>query len=130
VQSWVADLNRLHKGEPALHELDHDPAGFEWVDFTDTANSVFSWLRRSRSGQLVLVVCNFTPVARHAYRVGVPAAGQWVEIANSDAGEYGGSGVGNFGGVRAQDVSAHGRPFSVELALPPLGVLMLRWGEP
>ncbi|MBL8948276.1 MAG: 1,4-alpha-glucan branching protein GlgB [Myxococcales bacterium] len=130
VQSWVADLNRLHRTEPALHELDHDPAGFEWVDFTDAANSVFVWLRRSRSGQVVLVVCNFTPVVRHAYRVGVPAAGQWVEIANSDAAMYGGSGVGNFGGVQAQDASAHGRPFSIELTLPPLGVLMFRWGEP
>jgi alpha-1,4-glucan:alpha-1,4-glucan 6-glycosyltransferase/4-alpha-glucanotransferase len=127
VQRWVADLNRLYTSEPALHQLDHEPAGFEWVDFSDAANSVFSWLRRDRDGRVVLVVCNFTPVVRGGYRVGVPHPGRWTEVANSDAEIYGGSGQGNYGGVDATQVPAHGRPWSVELTLPPLGVLMLRW---
>ena len=125
-QSWVADLNRLHRSEAPLHELDHEAAGFEWIDFSDTANSVISWLRRSRDGQTVLVVCNFTPMPRGGYRVGVPTGGAWVEIANSDARSYGGSGVGNCGGVHAKRRAAHGHDWSVELTLPPLGVLMLR----
>jgi 1,4-alpha-glucan branching enzyme len=129
VQRWVADLNHLYKSEPALHELDHEPAGFEWVDFSDAVHSVFSWLRRSRDGRHVLVVCNFTPVVRTHYRVGVPGPGRWVEIANSDAAIYGGSDQGNFGGAEAHEVPAHGRSWSVELTLPPLGVLMLRWGD-
>jgi 1,4-alpha-glucan branching enzyme len=126
VQDWVADLNRLHRDLPALHELDHDPAGFAWIDSSDTVNSVLAWLRRSRDGDRVLVVCNFTPVPRPGYRVGVPAGGEWRELANSDAVQYGGSGVGNFGGVWAQAAPAHGHAWSVELTLPPLAVLMLR----
>ncbi|MBK6917904.1 MAG: 1,4-alpha-glucan branching protein GlgB [Deltaproteobacteria bacterium] len=130
VQRWIADLNRLHRDQPALHEQDHDPAGFEWIDFTDATNSVFAWLRRSRSGQSVLVVCNFTPVPRPGYRIGVPHPGHWYELANSDAGEYGGSGLGNFGGRDAEPVGAHGRGWSLELTLPPLGCIMLRCGDP
>ncbi len=130
MQSWVADLNRLHRDEPALHELDHDAAGFEWVDFSDAANSVFAWLRRARDGRTVLVVCNFTPVPRHGYRIGVPGPGPWIELANSDAAAYGGSGLGNYGRVEAEPHGAHGRPWSVTLTLPPLSTIMLRWGEP
>ncbi len=130
MQKWVGDLNRLYRRERALHELDVEPAGFEWVDFSDAANSVFTWLRKARDGTTVLVVCNFTPVVRHHYRVGVPGPGTWFELANSDAVSYGGSGVGNYGRVDAEPVGAHGRGWSLELVLPPLACSIFRWGEP
>jgi 1,4-alpha-glucan branching enzyme len=135
VQRWVADLNRLHVDEPALHELDVDPAGFEWVDAADAAASVLSFLRWPRRGddgrpttpgaREVLAVCNLTPVLRTDYRLGVPQGGRWVELANSDAAAYGGSGAGNGGVVEAQPVASHGRAASVVLTLPPLSVLLL-----
>ncbi|BBL68282.1 1,4-alpha-glucan branching protein GlgB [Methanoculleus chikugoensis] len=122
---WVTDLNRLYRREPALHERDADPAGFEWVDFSDIEKSVVSYLRRGRSADdVALVVCNFTPVPRYGYRVGVPFGGLWKEVLNSDAIEYGGSGVGNLGGVEAERVPAHGRPCSLSLTLPPLGAVV------
>lgn len=122
---WVADLNRLYRREPALHERDADPAGFEWVDFSDVEKSVVSYLRRGRSADdVVLVACNFTPVPRYNYRVGVPFGGFWKEVLNSDATEYGGSGVGNLGGVEAEQVPAHGRPWSLPLTLPPLAAVV------
>ena len=130
MQKWVGDLNRIHKGERAMHELDVEQGGFEWVDFSDAANSVFAWLRKARDGSSVLVVCNFTPVVRPGYRIGVPGPGPWIELANSDAAMYGGSGVGNYGRVEAEPIGAHGRGWSVSLVLPPLATLMLRWGEP
>jgi len=127
VQRWVADLNRLYRAEPALHELDFEPAGFEWVDANDAESSVISFLRRGRSpDDVILVVANFTPVVRHGYRVGVPKGGFWRELLNSDAKEYGGSGVGNLGGKDADPVPCHGRPFSLELVLPPLAVIFLK----
>ncbi len=120
---WVTDLNRLYRREPALHERDADPAGgFEWVDFSDIEKSVVSYLRRGgrSADDVALVVCNFTPVPRYGYRVGVPFGGLWKEVLNSDAIEYGGSGVGNLGGgVEAERVPAHGRPCSLSLTLPP-----------
>jgi 1,4-alpha-glucan branching enzyme len=128
-RKWVADLNRLHRTEPALHEQDVEWSGFEWIDFTDAAHSVYAWLRRGRDGSTIAVVCNFTPVPRHEYRIGVPEPGAWVEIANSDGAIYGGSGVGNYGRVEAEPIAAHGRAWSLRLTLPPLAVLMLRWGE-
>jgi 1,4-alpha-glucan branching enzyme len=127
---WAADVNRLYRAVPALHSLDCDPAGFEWVDLHDAEHSVLAFLRRSPSGASVLVALNFTPVAREGYRLGVPAGGTWREIANSDAADYGGSGVGNLGAVEATDVESHGRPFSVSLTLPPLGVVMLEGPAP
>ncbi len=127
VQRWVRDLNRLYRWEPALHELDCEPAGFEWIDPDDSDHSVLSFLRKSRHGRVVAVVCNFTPVPREGYRVGVPRGGWWREVLNSDAAEYGGSGWGNLGGVRAEPQPHHGRPYSVSLNLPPLGVLFFRW---
>jgi len=127
VQRWVEDLNRLYRQEPALHELDCDPAGFEWIDADDREQSVLSFLRKDRGGKVVAVVCNFTPVPREGYRVGVPRPGRWAEVLNSDAREYGGSGWGNYGGVQAEPVPHHGRPYSLRLALPPLGVVFLRW---
>ncbi len=122
---WVADLNRLYRREPALHERDADPGGFEWIDFSDAEKSVFSYLRRGfPADEVVLVACNATPVPRYGYRVGVPFGGFWKELLNSDAVEYGGSGVGNLGGVEAEPVPAHGRPWSLPLTLPPLGAVI------
>ena len=127
VMQWVADLNRAYAAEPALYEVDFEHAGFEWVDAADTQASVLSFLRKSRDGsRVVLVVCNFTPVPRESYTIGVPRAGYWREILNSDASIYGGSGMGNYGGVESRNVPAHGRPHSVTLTLPPLGALILR----
>ena len=128
LQFWVEQLNRLYRSEQALHELDTDPAGFEWVDCNDTAASVISLLRKSRSGSTVLVVCNFTPVPRVGYRVGVPWGGYWRELLNSDGKEYAGSGMGNMGGVQAEEIKVHGRPFSLNLTLPPLTALFFKAG--
>ena len=127
VLQWVRDLNRVYRGERALHELDCDPAGFQWVEPNDADSSVLAFLRSGRSpGEWVLVVGNFTPVVRGGYRVGVPRPGFWRELLNSDAREYGGSGVGNLGGVEAQPIPAHGLPYSLPLTLPPLGILFLK----
>ena len=122
---WVTDLNRLYRRKAALHECDADPSGFEWVDFSDAEKSIISYLRRGRSvDDIVLVACNFTPVPRYGYRIGVPFGGFWREVLNSDAVEYGGSGVGNLGGVEAEQVPAHGRAWSLPLTLPPLAVVI------
>ncbi len=127
IRRWVETLNRLVGAEPALHELDFSPEGFEWVDASDTAASVLSFLRHAASGARdILVVANLTPVPRRDYSIGVPTGGRWVELANSDAHEFGGSGWGNFGGVDASAEPAHGRPFSLSLTLPPLSVVF--WG--
>jgi 1,4-alpha-glucan branching enzyme len=129
LQRWVTDLNRLYRNERALHEGDCEPRGFEWVDCRDADAGVLSFLRRTEAGDdSVLVVCNFTPVPRKGYRLGAPSAGFWKEILNSDAEVYGGSGWGNFGGVEAAGIPHHGRTFSIELSLPPLGILFLKRG--
>jgi 1,4-alpha-glucan branching enzyme len=126
LQRWVADLNRVYRRTPALHALDCDPAGFAWVDCNDAENSVISLLRLGPTGAPpVLLVGNFTPVPRTNYRTGVPQGGAWHELLNSDARDYGGSGWGNLGALEAAPVSAHGRPFSLTLTLPPLAVLFL-----
>ena len=126
VQQWIRDLNRLYRSEPALHELDCEPAGFEWIDCGDAESSVVSLIRKGKStANLVLMVCNFTPVPRQEYRIGAPHGGFWREALNSDATEYGGSGMGNRGGVDADAWPQHGRPFSLPLTLPPLSVLFL-----
>ena len=128
-QNFVEQLNKLYRTEPALYELDNEPAGFEWVDCNDTAASVISLLRKGKKPEdTILVVCNFTPVPREGYRIGVPFGGFWGEILNSDAVEYGGSGLGNMGGKDAEKVSAHGRPYSLSLSLPPLGIEFFRRG--
>lgn len=130
LRHWVTDLNMLYRRTPALHEHDCHPAGFEWVDCNDSDHSVISFLRRGKAkDRPVLVVCNFTPVPRHHYRVGVPAGGLWKELLNSDAREYGGSGQGNAGGKTADAVRFHGRPHSLDLTLPPFGVLFLERRE-
>ncbi len=127
LQLWVRDLNRLHASEPALHELDFDPRGFDWIDCHDADHSVVSLVRRgARPDDEIAAVFNFTPVPRHGYRVGVSQPGDWTEIANSDAAVYGGSGVGNQGRAVALEVPAHGRPYSLALSLPPLGAIFLK----
>ncbi len=127
IRRWVEDLNLLYRGEPALHEIDFDPAGFEWIDCNDTEQSVVSFIRRGRSSEeVVLVVCNFTPVPRFAYQLGVPRGGFWRELLNSDAEDYGGSGLGNLGGVEASDAPSHGRPYSLLITLPPLAAVFFK----
>ena len=126
IQRWVADLNAFYRHEPALHEVDFDAAGFEWVDNRDAGASVLSFLRRPRHGPPVLAVCNFTPVPRENYSVGVPEGGYWREVLNSDAAHYGGSGMGNMGGVNAAPVPAQGRLHSLALTLPPLATVFLK----
>ena len=122
---WVRDLNTLYRGQPALNELDFDAGGFAWVDCKDMQRSVVSFLRRGRNPEdQVLFVCNFTPVVRQNYRVGVPREGFWKEVLNSDAPLYGGSGQGNFGGLEAVALPIHGHPYSLNMTLPPLGIVV------
>jgi 1,4-alpha-glucan branching enzyme len=131
VRRWVEDLNQLYRQQPALHELDFDSAGFQWLDANDAENSVIAFLRKGRDGRrMVLAAFNFTPVPRYDYRFGVPFMGLWSELLNSDAGIYGGSDVGNFGGVETTPVPFHGQPRSIRLTLPPLGALFLAHEEP
>jgi 1,4-alpha-glucan branching enzyme len=122
----LADLGSLYRDEPALHDGDVDPAGFQWIDATDWEQSVVSYLRRTRAGDReAVVVANLTPVTRTNYRIGVPRRGFWSERFNSDAAAYGGSGAGNYGGVPSTPLPYHGRDHSVNLTLPPLSVLVL-----
>jgi len=124
IRHWLGDLNALYRSDSAL-QRDTEAAGFEWVDCNDAQRSVISFLRRGRNpNEQLLFVCNFTPVVRQNYRVGVPVDGVWKEILNSDATMYGGSGQGNFGGLSAMPLPIHGRPFSLNMTLPPLGVVV------
>ena len=129
VQRFVTDANRLYARAPALHEIDFETGGFEWIVGDDREASVVVFLRRGRTGAPMLVACNFTPVPRVNYRVGVPEAGYWREALNSDATVYGGSGMGNLGGVHAEPVGFHGRAQSLSLTLPPLAAVYLEHGE-
>jgi len=127
LQRWVADLNHFYRTEPALYEVDFAHEGFEWVDCSDHEASVIAFLRKPRGGGApVLVACNFTPLPRPNYVLGVPFGGVWREVLNSDAREYGGAGWGNLGGVDAAPVQAHGRPWSISVTLPPLATVMLK----
>jgi 1,4-alpha-glucan branching enzyme len=126
IQRWITDLNRAYRAEPALHQLDCHPDGFEWVDINDSQSSVVTLLRKDRAGNVVLAACNFTPVPRPGYRTGVPEGGFWAELLNSDALDYGGSGMGNAGGLEAEAISVHGRPYSLNLTLPPLGMVLFK----
>jgi len=123
---WVEDLNKAYRDVPALHELDLSPEGFEWIDCCDTENSIIVLMRKAKSDQPVIVALNFTPIPRYNYQVGVPTGGHWSEVLNSDAVIYGGSGQGNMGGVDAAPIPLHGRKWSVNLTLPPLGAVFLR----
>jgi 1,4-alpha-glucan branching enzyme len=127
IQRWVRDLNAACRREGALHEVDFEPYGFEWIDCTDNENSVVSFVRRARDQHdFLVVVLNFTPVVRESYRIGVPIAGTYDEILNSDAGIYGGSNVGNAGRADTEPLAAHGHAQSLRLRLPPLGMLALK----
>jgi 1,4-alpha-glucan branching enzyme len=130
VHRLVTDLNALYRRLPALHRLDCDPDGFRWIVVDDAEQSVFVWMRQGAPHDPpVVIACNFTPVPRHGYRVGLPRAGRWREALNSDAREYGGSGIGNAGGVDAVAAPSHGLPASADLTLPPLAAVFLVFDE-
>jgi 1,4-alpha-glucan branching enzyme len=127
LKRFVQDLNAHYQAEPALHQVDFEPVGFRWIDCNDNENSVVSIVRyaRDRSDHVVMVF-NFTPVSRHEYRIGVPDAGWYAELLNSDAEIYGGSNLGNGGSVATEPVAAHGFDQSLRLVIPPLGCLLLK----
>jgi 1,4-alpha-glucan branching enzyme len=127
LRQFVTDLNQVYRRERALHEVDFDGHGFHWIDCTDSENSVVSFIRRSQDGgEAVVAILNFTPVPREGYRIGVPAAGSYVELINSDAALYGGGNVGNGGAVFTEPIASHGHADSLRLTLPPLGCLLLK----
>ena len=127
LQQFVKDLNRLYRSEPALHEVDFSWEGFQWIDFHDVDYSVVSFIRRAKDpAEQIVVAANFTPVPRTGYRVGVPAPGFYKEILNSDSDVYGGSNLGNAGGLPAEETPWQGQPYSVLLTIPPLGVVYLK----
>jgi 1,4-alpha-glucan branching enzyme len=126
VQRLVRDLNWLYRSTPALYRLDCEPDGFMWIDVANAAESVVAYLRRGRDpNEFAVIVCNFTPVVRDGYRIGVPRPGRYRERINTDATEYGGSGVGNAGEAYAEPHPIHGQQYSLRLRLPPLGALIL-----
>ena len=127
VQQLVADLNKLVIENPALHQLDSSHEGFEWVDCMNADDSTLVYIRKGTDdAPMLLVCCNFTPVVRHNYRVGVPESGYWKEIFNSDSEAYGGSNVGNYPGRETFGEGHHGRPDSISVDMPPLGVTIFR----
>ena len=126
LQRLIGDLNRLYASEPALHQGDNEPWGFEWVIGDADPISAFAYLRRAADGEAVLIVLNMTPVVRHDFRIGVPSRGYWAELLNSDASFYGGGDVGNAGGVQAEPAASHGQEWSLKLTLPPLAALVLK----
>jgi len=127
MQRWAKDINHLYRSEPALFELDFSNEGFEWLDFHDWENSIVSFLRRGKDpDSFVVAVMNLTPVPRQNYRIGVPTGGFWKEILNSDAALYGGSGTGNYGGMEATPMPAHGRYYSLSATLPPLSIVLFK----
>ncbi|RJR36097.1 MAG: 1,4-alpha-glucan branching protein GlgB [Desulfobacteraceae bacterium] len=130
LQRWVGDLNDLYRREKVLHRWDFDPSGFRWIDCSDSQQSTVSLMRTDGEEDPIVVVCNFTPVPRQNYRVGVPSGGFWREVLNSDSTGYAGSGQGNMGGIHATPVPFHGFPHSLNMTLPPLGVVFLKRGLP
>jgi 1,4-alpha-glucan branching enzyme len=128
IQNLVRDLNHLYTTHPALYEQDFSGAGFEWIDHGDAQRSLLSFVRKSRGGALMLVICNFAPVVHHGMRIGVPVAGQWQERLNTDSMHYGGSNVGlPLGAANSEAVASHGRAHSLLLTLPPLATVFLEW---
>ncbi|MGM0365564.1 MAG: 1,4-alpha-glucan branching protein GlgB [Actinomycetota bacterium] len=127
LKKLTGDLNRLYAQEKALHQLDFDSRGFEWVDCNDYKASILTYLRKSKEGQVLLIGANFTPVPRTGYQVGVPSEGYWEEIFNTDSDIYGGSGMGNMGGLYSLNMPRHGRPCSLNLTLPPLALVVLKY---
>ncbi len=131
LQHWVRDLNTFYRTQPAMHVLDCDPAGFEWINCEDAETTVVSLLRKGRTPEEVIaIVCNFTPIPRYDYPIGVPRGGRWDEVLNSDAPVYGGSGQGNLGGVDAVPVSGQGRDYLLSITVPPLGMVAFKWAGP
>jgi 1,4-alpha-glucan branching enzyme len=127
IRKLVQDLNSLYRKELALHEVDFDREGFEWVDFQDWAISLISFIRKGRTTKdIILVVCNFTPVIRENYRVGVPERGTWTEILNTDSAMYGGSDMGNEGAAEAEASPFHGREYSLTITVPPLATVFFK----
>jgi 1,4-alpha-glucan branching enzyme len=127
LRRWVQDLNHTYQCERSLHEIDFEGTGFSWIDCNDNENSVISLIRRARDPHdFTVIVANFTPVARQAYRIGVPEGGWYREALDSDAAVYGGGNVGNGGGVMAEPIPAHGFPHSLSLVVPPLGFLLFK----
>ena len=126
LRQYMKDLNRIYQTEPALHEIDFDPSGFQWIDCNDSENSVVSFIRRSRSGDVVVAIINFTPVPRDGYRIGVPVPGAYEELINSDSELYGGGNLGNAGMAFTEPLASHGFEQSLRLQLPPLGCLLLK----
>lgn len=126
VQDMLRDANDIYRNTPALWMLDHEPVGFEWIDANDAGNNTFSWLRWDRDGGVLACVVNFSAVPHLDYTIGLPFAGKWAEVLNTDATQYGGSGVGNLGSVTAHENSWHGRPASASIAVPPLAAVWLR----
>ncbi len=127
VRRTVSDLNRVYRDTPALWQRDSDPGGFEWIDANDASANCLSMLRWDDEGHPVAAVVNFSPVPREHYRIGLPFAGRWTEVLNTDALEYGGSGMGNLGGLDATDEPWHGRPASASMILPPLSASYFRF---
>ena len=126
IQKAIRDLNHIYRQESALH-IDCNPHGFEWVDSSDHENSIISYLRKDYHGNYILCAFNFTPTPHENYAIGVPEKGEWIEIFNSDAGDYGGSGYGNMGQITTKAEPMHGRTYSLNLTLPPLGAIFLKW---
>jgi 1,4-alpha-glucan branching enzyme len=132
VQTLVRELNRLYRTEPALYQVEFDDAGFEWVDISDIENSVISFLRRAadperpEAGECIVFACNFTPVPREKYIIGAPRPGFYREILNTDSALFGGSNMGNSGGITAQAQPSHGRPYKLSITLPPLAVVAFK----
>ncbi|MFW5645548.1 MAG: 1,4-alpha-glucan branching enzyme, partial [Bacteroidota bacterium] len=125
LQFFIKDLNSVYKRFPALYENDFSEEGFRWIDANDSQNSILSFVRYDKDkDRPVLIIANFTPVPRYNYRIGVPVDARWTEILNSDAKQYGGSGMGNFGGVEANPVTYHGEEQSINILIPPLGIVM------
>ncbi len=127
LRRWVDDLNRVYRAEPALHRYDCQERGFEWIDCHDSDQSTLAFLRMGDDEEpAIIIACNFTPMPRRNFRIGTPAADYWEEVLNSDASLYGGSGMGNFGGVTTTPVASHGRPVSIGLTLPPLAIVLFK----
>jgi 1,4-alpha-glucan branching enzyme len=127
LQKFVKDLNQLYRNEPALHEVDYSWEGFQWIDFQDQDASLISFFRRGKNpDDVVVVACNFTPIPRTNYRIGLPLAGFYQEVLNSDSEHYGGSNMGNNGGVTAEEIPSHNQLYSAEITFPPLAVVVFK----
>ena len=127
IQEWIKDLNHFYRKETILHENEFGPETFEWIDFHDWEQSVISFIRKGHSSKsMIVVVCNFTPIPRYNYRIGVPYNGNWQEVLNSDSKQYGGSSHGNFDILQAEQIFVQGRSYSISLTLPPLGIIFFK----